>query len=74
MAVVVEELLQHVQHAGHLGEDEDAVTALLQLPQQGVEGLQLSYTHTHTHITDYQFCLGFSFNSDFSTAEHLTVI
>lgn len=48
MSVVVEELLQHVQHAGHLGEDENAMLALLQPTQQGVERLQLTYTHTHT--------------------------
>ena len=46
VSVVVEELLQHVQHPRHLGEDEHPVAARLQPPQQRVEGLQLACTHT----------------------------
>lgn len=42
VSVVVEELLQHVQHAGHLSEDQHPVAASFQLPQQRVEGLQLA--------------------------------
>lgn len=42
MSVVVEELLQHVQHAGHLSEDQHPVAARFQLPQQRVESLQLT--------------------------------
>lgn len=41
VSVVVEELLQHIQHASHLSEDEHAVTTGLQLPQQRVESLKL---------------------------------
>lgn len=42
VSVVVEELLQHVQHARHLSEDQHPVAPSLQLPQQSVEGLQLA--------------------------------
>lgn len=42
VAVVVEELLQHVQHARHLSEDQDSVASRLQLPQQSVESLKLT--------------------------------
>lgn len=55
MSVVVEELLQHVQHAGHLGEDEHAVLALLQPSQQSVERLQL--TCTHTTVLSFKGCI-----------------
>ncbi len=34
VAVQVEEGLQHIQHLGHLGEDESLVPATLQLVQQ----------------------------------------
>lgn len=44
VSVVVEELLQHVQHARHLREDEHPVAAGLQSPQQEVHRLQLSCT------------------------------
>ena len=42
MAVVVEEDLQDVQHAGHLSEDEHSVGAQLQLVEEGVQSLQLA--------------------------------
>ena len=42
VAVVVEESFQHVQHPGHLGEDESPVTSRLQLAQQRVQGLKLA--------------------------------
>lgn len=41
VSVVVEELLQNVQHPSHLSEDQHPVAAALQLPQQGVESLKL---------------------------------
>lgn len=41
VAVVVEKLLQHVQHARHLREDEHTVCLRLQLPQQQVQRLKL---------------------------------
>ena len=44
VSVVVEELLQHVQHASHLGENENSVAPSLQSSQQEVESLQLSCT------------------------------
>lgn len=47
MSVVVEELLQHIQHSGHLSENQDSVASDLQLSQQGVESLQLSCTQKH---------------------------
>ena len=50
MSVVVEELLQHVQHACHLGEDEHPVASRLQPPQKRVEGLQLACKHTLAHL------------------------
>ena len=42
VAVVVEERLEHVEHARHLGEEEDAVAVRLEAPQQQVQGLQLA--------------------------------
>lgn len=39
MSVVVEELLQHIQHTSHLSEDQHSMAAELQLLQQGVENL-----------------------------------
>lgn len=45
VSVVVEELLQHVQHARHLSEDQHSVASCLQLTQQSVESLQLTCTH-----------------------------
>lgn len=48
VSVVVEELLQHVQHPRHLSEDQHPVAAGLQLPQQSVERLKFTCTHTHT--------------------------
>lgn len=32
MPVIIEELFQHIQHAGHLGENQDPVGSGLQLP------------------------------------------
>lgn len=46
VSVVVEELLQHVQHPRHLSEDQHPMAAGLQLPQQSVERLKFTYTHT----------------------------
>lgn len=40
VAMQVEEGLQHIQHLGHLGEDEGLVTASLQLVQQLCQLLQ----------------------------------
>lgn len=44
VSVVVQELLQHVQHACHLSENQHPVAPSFQLPQQSVESLQLTYT------------------------------
>lgn len=43
MAMEIEETLENVQHFCHLGEDEDPVTASLQLFQQHVQCLQFSF-------------------------------
>ena len=40
--VIVKERLQHVQHLRHLREDEHAMLAGLELPQQDVQRLQLA--------------------------------
>ena len=37
--MVIEEDLQNVQHAGHLCEDEHAMTRQFQLPQERVQSL-----------------------------------
>ena len=44
ICMVVEESLQHIQHFGHLGEDEDSMTLTLQLPQECVQNLQFTCT------------------------------
>ena len=36
IAVVVEEGLQDVQHAGHLGEDENAMTSAVEIPDRNI--------------------------------------
>lgn len=46
---MVQEGLQDIQHAGHLGEDEDSPALRLQLVQQDSQRLQLTYTHTNIH-------------------------
>lgn len=51
VSVVVEELLQHVQHARHLGEDQHPVAPGLQLPQQSVERLQLTCAQRQVKTT-----------------------
>lgn len=43
MPMVIQELLQHIQHARHLGEDEDSMGSSLKLPQQNIQRLQLPY-------------------------------
>lgn len=37
--MVIEELLQHIQHAGHLGEYKDSVGPSLELSQQNIQCL-----------------------------------
>lgn len=54
VSVVVEELLQHVQHAGHLSEDQHPVAASFQLPQQRVESLQLTCTWKQIETTRFE--------------------
>lgn len=39
VSMVVKELLQHIQHARHLSEDQHSVASSLQLSQQSVESL-----------------------------------
>lgn len=54
VSVVVEELLQHVQHAGHLSEDQHPVAASFQLPQQRVESLQLTCAWKQMEMTCFE--------------------
>lgn len=42
MSMVVEELLQHIQHSSHLSENQHSVASNLQLSQEGVESLELT--------------------------------
>jgi len=42
VALVLQEVLQQVQHLGHLGEDQHAVAAILQLPHHLVQQQQLA--------------------------------
>lgn len=39
MSVVVEELLEDIQHSSHLSENQNSVASDLQLSQKGVESL-----------------------------------
>lgn len=72
VSVVVEELLQHVQHACHLSEDQHPVAPSLQLPQQSVESLQLTCAlkqrkTTHTLNIDFYKQSRYSRNKKHST-------
>lgn len=86
VSVVVEELLQHVQHARHLGEDQHPVTPGLQLPQQSMERLQLTCaqrqvkkTHAFNNDSDSYilaniFCSMLNLLGHFRSKAHLTTV